>query len=51
MWLREFRDCQSDDPEGVEQMLEIPGIPLPFRIKTISLEVLDLEFKALDEII
>ncbi|KAM5527651.1 hypothetical protein FOXYSP1_20013 [Fusarium oxysporum f. sp. phaseoli] len=32
-------------------MLENPGIPLPFRIQTNSLKVLDLKFKVLDEII
>jgi hypothetical protein len=32
-------------------MLENPEIPLPFRIQTVSLKVLDLEFKVLDEII
>jgi hypothetical protein len=35
----------------LEAMLENPGIPLPFRIQTNSLEVLELEFKVLDEII
>ncbi|KAH7186782.1 hypothetical protein DER44DRAFT_126791 [Fusarium oxysporum] len=29
-------------------MLENPGIPLPFRIQTISLKVLDLKLKVLD---
>ncbi|KAM5528399.1 hypothetical protein FOXYSP1_18880 [Fusarium oxysporum f. sp. phaseoli] len=28
-------------------MLENPGIPLPFRIQTVSLKVLDLKFKVL----
>jgi hypothetical protein len=28
-----------------------PGIPLPFRIQTVSLKVLDLKFKVLDTII
>jgi hypothetical protein len=32
-------------------MLENPGITLIFRIHTVSLEVLDLELKVLDEII
>jgi hypothetical protein len=32
-------------------LLENPGIPLPFRIQTNSLKVLDLKFKVLDEII
>jgi hypothetical protein len=32
-------------------VLENPGIPLPFRIQTNSLKVLDLKFKVLDEII
>ncbi|KAM5528379.1 hypothetical protein FOXYSP1_18860 [Fusarium oxysporum f. sp. phaseoli] len=32
-------------------MLENPGIPLPFRIQTVSLKVLDLKFKVLDTII
>jgi hypothetical protein len=32
-------------------VLENPGIPLPFKIQTISLTVLDLKFKVLDEII
>jgi hypothetical protein len=31
-------------------LLENPWIPLPFRIQTVSLKVLDLEFKVLDEI-
>jgi hypothetical protein len=31
-------------------LLENPGIPLPFRIQTASLKVLDLKFKVLDEI-
>ncbi|KAM5528524.1 hypothetical protein FOXYSP1_19005 [Fusarium oxysporum f. sp. phaseoli] len=29
-------------------LLENPGIPLPFRIQTNSLKVLDLKFKVLD---
>jgi hypothetical protein len=33
------------------ELLENPGIPLPFRIQTISLKVLDLKFKVLDTII
>jgi hypothetical protein len=32
-------------------LLENPGIPLIFRIQTVSLKVLDLKFKVLDEII
>jgi uncharacterized protein YjeT (DUF2065 family) len=32
-------------------VLEIPGIPVIFRIQTVSLKVLDLKFKVLDEII
>jgi hypothetical protein len=35
----------------MDEMLENPGIPLPFRIQTVGLKVLDLEFKVLDEII
>jgi hypothetical protein len=31
--------------------LENPGTPLPFRVQTHSLKVLDLEFKVLDEMI
>jgi hypothetical protein len=34
-----------------EELLENPGIHLPYRIQTVSLKVLDLEFKVLDEII
>jgi hypothetical protein len=34
-----------------ELMLENPGIPLPFRIQTVSLKVQDLKFKVLDTII
>ncbi|KAM5529382.1 hypothetical protein FOXYSP1_17226 [Fusarium oxysporum f. sp. phaseoli] len=30
-------------------MLENPGIPLPFRIQTNSLKVLDLKFKVLEQ--
>ncbi|TVY73970.1 hypothetical protein Focb16_v006247 [Fusarium oxysporum f. sp. cubense] len=33
------------------RMLENPGIPLIFRIQTVSLKVLDLKFKVLDETI
>jgi hypothetical protein len=29
-------------------MLENPGIPLPFRVQTVSLKVLGLKFKVLD---
>ncbi|KAG4273458.1 hypothetical protein FPRO04_09581 [Fusarium proliferatum] len=36
---------------NADQVLENPGIPLPFRIQTVSLKVPDLEFKVLDEII
>jgi hypothetical protein len=32
-------------------VLENPGIPLIFRIPTVSLKVLDLKFKVLDETI
>ncbi|KAJ0130873.1 Uncharacterized protein HZ326_26028 [Fusarium oxysporum f. sp. albedinis] len=32
-------------------LLENPGIPLIFRIPTVSLKVLDLKFKVLDETI
>jgi hypothetical protein len=35
---------------GFIQLLENPGIPLPFRIQTVSLEVLNIEFNVLDEI-
>jgi hypothetical protein len=34
-----------------KQVLENPGIPLPFRIQTNGLKVVDLEFTVLDEII
>jgi hypothetical protein len=34
-----------------EFLSENPGIPLPFRLQTFSLKVLDLEFKILVEII
>jgi hypothetical protein len=43
--LRGYRDTDF------YEMLENPGIPLPFRIQTVSQKVLDLEFKVLDEII
>jgi hypothetical protein len=33
------------------QLLEDPAIPLPFRIQTVSLRVLDLESKVLDWIV
>jgi hypothetical protein len=35
----------------LQNLLKNPGIPLPFRVQTVSLKVLDLEFKVLDEII
>jgi hypothetical protein len=36
--------------DRLEAMMENPGIPLPFKIHTNSLEVLELQFKVLDEI-
>jgi hypothetical protein len=41
--------CPEDKVDG--GVLENPGIPLPFRIQTVSLKVLDLKFKVLDTII
>ncbi|KAM5529351.1 transposase-like protein [Fusarium oxysporum f. sp. phaseoli] len=35
---------------NIGRLLENPGIPLIFRIQTVSLKVLDLKFKVLDEI-
>jgi hypothetical protein len=37
-------------PICLRRLLENPGIPLLFRIQTVSLKVLDLKFKVLDEI-
>jgi len=39
------------DMGRVPEPLENPDIPLPFRIQTDSLKVLELEFKVLDETI
>jgi hypothetical protein len=41
--------CPGDKVDG--GVLGNPGIPLPSRIQTVILKVLDLEFKVLDEII
>jgi hypothetical protein len=35
----------------VVDVLENPGIPLPFRVQTVNPKVLDLEFKFLEEMI
>ncbi|RKK77815.1 hypothetical protein BFJ71_g16645 [Fusarium oxysporum] len=43
--------CSITYLSKTEFLSENPGIPLPFRLQTFSLKVLDLEFKVLDEII
>jgi len=49
--LAEGQSLQDQREVDVQLVLENPGIPLPFRIQTVSQKVLDLEFKVLDEII
>jgi hypothetical protein len=46
-----LRILNTEEAVEIPALLENPGIPLPFRIQTVSLKVLDLKFKVLDEII
>jgi hypothetical protein len=45
------RLSDSLEKDRMDSLLENPGIPLSFRIQTVSLKVLDLKFKVLDTII
>jgi hypothetical protein len=47
IYLRKWRNFA----ERLLLLLENPRIPLPFRIQTVSLRVLDLDFEVLDDII
>ncbi|KAJ0126354.1 hypothetical protein HZ326_30539 [Fusarium oxysporum f. sp. albedinis] len=55
MRLKDYIWCEHMMKETLyrfwQQLLENPGIPLIFRIQTVSLKVLDLKFKVLDETI